>query len=176
MLVWNLPAFALLCPHQQLELFCSAQIPKYQNAPKANVTYGIYCFICVSSLRLHLHVSLKGCHYFLTINTPTAEVLVAHGRRLLQTFIGDTAGNFGQVGTSEDLDLHAVWKVSRTLLLLSLSWQQPNRMQQCCVFFLLMLVLMYPDPLLRNTWSLRSGQRVCARRADRVGRDRMSWG
>lgn len=87
MLVWNLPAFVLLCPHQQLELFCSAQIPKYQNTLKANVTYGIYCLICVSSLRPHLHVSLKCCHYFLTINTPTAEVLMAHGRRLLQTFI-----------------------------------------------------------------------------------------
>lgn len=46
-------------------------------------------------------------------------------------------------------------------------------------FFSLILVLMYPDPLLRNSWSPRSGrlaQRACARRADRVGHDQMFRG
>lgn len=46
-------------------------------------------------------------------------------------------------------------------------------------FFFLIFVLILPDPLLKNTWSLRSGccdQRVCARLFDRVGHDQMSRG
>lgn len=50
-----------------------------------------------------------------------------------------------------------------------------NRMQQCClllsqaVLLFHILVLKHPEPLLRNTWSLRPGVRGCARRADSVG-------
>lgn len=97
------------------------------------VSFVLYVFPVGTTFAVHhLHVTPKCCHYFLTINAPTAEVLGPHVRRLLHTFIWDTAGNFEHAGTSEDLHLHAEWTVSQTLLLLSLSCQQPNSSDAVC--------------------------------------------